>query len=136
MAELAGRFYSSLKSCTSGYATLDYEEGPYRSADLVRLDFLIHGAPVDALTRVVHRSDALSVARTVCQKLKTVITRQAFEVWHLYVNLPACIDSFQELCMKARGAASRLPSRCGSSELCQFFVVRVTSGHSLCLSGI
>jgi translation elongation factor EF-4 len=80
LSELAGQFYSSLKSCTSGYATFDYEPGPYRSADLVRLDFLVHGAPVDALTRVVHRNDAVSIARSVCQKLKEVISRQAFEV--------------------------------------------------------
>ena len=81
LAELAGQFYGSLKACTSGYATFDYEEGPYRSADLVRLDFLVHGSPVDALTRVLHRSDAVTAGRAVCQKLVSVVSKQAFEVW-------------------------------------------------------
>lgn len=80
LAELAGQFYGSLKACTSGYATFDYEEGPYRSADLVRLDFLVHGIPVDALTRVLHRSDAVAAGRAVCQKLVSVVSKQAFEV--------------------------------------------------------
>jgi translation elongation factor EF-4 len=80
MAELAGSFYNTLKSCTSGYATFDYEEGPYRSSDLVRLDFNIHGTAVDALTRVLHRSDAAQVGRAVCKKLADVVSRQTFEV--------------------------------------------------------
>ena len=80
MAELAGNFYNALKSCTSGFATFDYEEGPYRTADLVRLDFLIHGSPVDALTRVLHRSNAQSSGRTVCKKLVDVVSRMSFEV--------------------------------------------------------
>lgn len=80
LAELAGAFYSMLKSQTSGYATFDYELGPHRSADLVRLDFVIHGSPVDALSRVLHRSDAVTAARAVCQKLISAVSRQAFEV--------------------------------------------------------
>lgn len=80
LAELAGPFYNSLKSCTSGYATFDYEEGPYRSSDLVRLDFVIHGTAMDALTRVLHRSDAVQVGKTVCKKLAEAVTRQTFEV--------------------------------------------------------
>ena len=55
MAELGGNFYDSLKSITSGYASFDYEEGPLRKADLVRLDLLLNGEPVDALARIVHR---------------------------------------------------------------------------------
>jgi GTP-binding protein LepA C-terminus len=80
LADLAGKFYSALKSCTSGYATFDYEEGPYREADLVRLDFLVHGSPVDALTRVLHRSSATSAGRAVCKKLVEVLSHQPFEV--------------------------------------------------------
>ena len=56
LAELGGNFYDSLKSITSGYASFDYEAGPQRRADLVRLDLLLNGEPVDALARVVHRS--------------------------------------------------------------------------------
>jgi hypothetical protein len=80
LAELASAFYSNLKSQTSGYATFDYEPGPHRSADLVRLDFLIHGSPVDALSRVLHREDALPTARSVCKKLVSAVSRQSFEV--------------------------------------------------------
>ena len=55
MAELGGNFYDSLKSLTSGYASFDYEEGPARKADLVRLDLLLNGEAVDAMARIVHR---------------------------------------------------------------------------------
>eukprot|EP01025_Chloroclados_australasicus_P015086 TRINITY_DN17171_c0_g1_i1.p1 TRINITY_DN17171_c0_g1~~TRINITY_DN17171_c0_g1_i1.p1 ORF type:complete len:214 (+),score=11.34 TRINITY_DN17171_c0_g1_i1:84-644(+) len=79
-SELAGKFYTELKSVTSGYASFDYEEGPYREADLVRLDFLVHGEPVDALSRIVHRCEAESVGRTMCKRLKDAMSRQAFEV--------------------------------------------------------
>lgn len=80
LAELAGPFYSSLKACTSGYATFDYELGVHRAADLVRLDFRVHGAPVDALARVLHRSEATSVGRAVCKRLAAVVSRESFEV--------------------------------------------------------
>ena len=56
MAELGGGFYDQLKSISSGYANFDYEEGEMRPADLVRLDLLVNGNPIDALARVVHRS--------------------------------------------------------------------------------
>lgn len=55
LAELGGGFYDQLKSISSGYANFDYEEGEMRPADLVRLDLLINGNPVDALARIVHR---------------------------------------------------------------------------------
>ena len=55
LAELGGNFYDSLKSITSGYASFDYEAGEQRKADLVRLDLLLNGEPVDALARIVHR---------------------------------------------------------------------------------
>ena len=80
LSELAGTFYNSLKSLTSGYATFEYEAGPFRDSDLVRLDFVIHGAPVDALTRVLHSSSATAMARQVCDQIKKVVDRQPFEV--------------------------------------------------------
>lgn len=80
LAELASSFYSVLKAQTSGYATFDYEPGPHRTSDLVRMDFHIHGSPVDALSRVIHRDDALSTARSVCKKLVDAVSRQSFEV--------------------------------------------------------
>lgn len=80
LAELASSFYSVLKAQTSGYATFDYEPGPHRASDLVRMDFLIHGSAVDALSRIIHRDDALSTARNVCKKLVDAVSRQSFEV--------------------------------------------------------
>lgn len=59
MAELGGGFYDQLKSISSGYANFDYEEGEMRPADLVRLDLLVNGNPIDALARVVHRLDPI-----------------------------------------------------------------------------
>jgi len=80
LAELGGDFYDELKSSTSGYASFDYEEGEYRTADLVRMDLLVNGEAVDALARVVHRSRAASVGRALCSKMKELMDRQQFDV--------------------------------------------------------
>ena len=62
------------------YATFDYEEGEYRPADLLRLDILAHGKPVDALTRMVARSEADSLGRSIIGKMKEMMERQQFDV--------------------------------------------------------
>ena len=62
------------------YATFDYEEGQYRRADLQRLDILAHGKPVDALTRLVARSEADSLGRSIIAKMKEIMERQQFDV--------------------------------------------------------
>jgi elongation factor 4 len=80
LAELAGGFYDELKSRSSGYATFDYEEGDYRRADLVRLDLLVNGEPVDALARVVPRERAAPAGRALVAKLKELLSRQQFDV--------------------------------------------------------
>ncbi|GLI68873.1 hypothetical protein VaNZ11_013419 [Volvox africanus] len=80
LAELAGDFYSLVKSRSQGYASFDYEEGPYRPADLVRLDILAHGKPVDALARMVAREEAASIGRALLVKMKDLLDRQQFEV--------------------------------------------------------
>ncbi|PSC76214.1 translation factor GUF1 mitochondrial isoform X1 isoform B [Micractinium conductrix] len=80
LAELGGDFYDELKSLSSGYASFDYEEAEYRSADLQRLDILINGESVDALARVVHRDKAQAVGRRLCAKLRDLMDRQQFEV--------------------------------------------------------
>jgi translation elongation factor EF-4 len=64
----------------SRYATFDYEEGEYRAADLQRLDILAHGQPVDALTRLVARSEIDSVGRSIIAKMKEMMERQQFDV--------------------------------------------------------
>jgi GTP-binding protein LepA len=80
LAELIVDYYDQLKTRTAGYASLDYEEIGYRPADLVRLDVLVAGEPVDALSMIVHRAVATSVGRTLAGRLKELIPRQMFEV--------------------------------------------------------
>lgn len=80
MANLLTDFYDQLKSSTSGYASFNYELAGYQAEDLVRVDFLVAGERVDALSAMAHRSEADAIGRTVTKKLKEVIPRQNFEV--------------------------------------------------------
>ena len=80
MANLLTDFYDQLKSSTSGYASFNYELDGYQAEDLVRVDFLVAGERVDALSVMAHRSEADVIGRTVTKKLKEVIPRQNFEV--------------------------------------------------------
>lgn len=80
MANLLTDFYDQLKSSTSGYASFNYELAGYRPEDLVRIDFLVAGERMDALSVMAHRSEADAIGRTVTKKLKEVIPRQNFEV--------------------------------------------------------
>lgn len=80
MANLLTDFYDQLKSVTSGYASFNYELNGYKTEDLVRVDFLIAGEKMDALSVMCHRSEADAIGREVTKKLKEVIPRQNFEV--------------------------------------------------------
>ena len=80
MANLLTDFYDQLKSATSGYASFNYEIIGYRAEDLVRVDFLVGGHKMDALSVMAHRSEAEAIGREVTKKLKEVIPRQNFEV--------------------------------------------------------
>ena len=80
MNEIVSDFYDRLKSLTAGYASFDYEVGDYEEADLVKMNILINGKPVDALSLIVHRDKAQYVGRALVEKLRKVIPRQMFDV--------------------------------------------------------
>jgi GTP-binding protein LepA len=80
LAEVVFDFFDKMKSITRGYASLDYELGGYKESDLVKLDILINGEIVDALSIIVHKERAYQRGREVCEKLKGVIHKQMFEV--------------------------------------------------------
>jgi GTP-binding protein LepA len=80
LAEVVYEFYDRLKSVTQGYGSFDYEIAGYQQTDLVKLDFLINGERVDALSQLIHRDKAVARARVACKKLRDEIPRQQFKI--------------------------------------------------------
>ncbi|HWQ14251.1 MAG TPA: translation elongation factor 4 [Roseiflexaceae bacterium] len=80
LSEIVIDFYDQLKSRTQGYASLDYSLAGYQEGDLVKLDILVNGQPVDALSLIVHRESAYTQGRQLVEKLRRLIPRQMFEV--------------------------------------------------------
>ncbi len=80
LGELIVDYYDQLKSRTAGYASMDYEEIGYRPANLVKVDVVVNGEPVDALSLITHREKAPAIGRALTEKLKELIPRQMFEV--------------------------------------------------------
>ncbi|SCG63937.1 translation elongation factor 4 [Micromonospora halophytica] len=80
LAEIIFDFFDQLKSRTKGYASLDYEPSGEQASDLVKVDILLHGEPVDAFSAIVHKDKAYSYGTTIAAKLRNLIPRQQFEV--------------------------------------------------------
>jgi GTP-binding protein LepA len=80
LAEIIYDFFDALKSRTRGYASLDYEPTGDQEADLVKVDILLHGDPVDAFSAIVHKDKAYEYGVSMAQRLKSLIPRQQFEV--------------------------------------------------------
>lgn len=80
LGEIVIDFYDRLKSVSSGYASFDYHVTDLRTSDLVRVDILLNGEPVDALSMLTFRGNAQTMGREFCEKLKTLIPRQQFDI--------------------------------------------------------
>ncbi len=80
LSEIIFDFYDKLKSTTRGYASLDYDFLEYRESDLIKLDILLNGDPIDALSSIVHREKSYEWGKRLCGKLRKLIPRQMFEV--------------------------------------------------------
>lgn len=80
MGEIVFDFYDRLKTVSKGYASFDYYPIDYKSSDLIKLDLLLNGEQVDALSALVHRSNAYDLGKKICVKLKELIPRQQFEI--------------------------------------------------------
>src|SRR5256885_9589795 len=80
LAEIVVDCYDKLKSISKGYASFDYELSDFRPSDLVKLDILLNGDPVDALSIIVHRDKAYEKGKVLVEKLRAVIPRQLYEV--------------------------------------------------------
>lgn len=80
LAEIVFDFYDKLKTISKGYASFDYHPLAYRKSDLIKLDILLNGEQVDALSALIHRDNAYEFGKKMCEKLKELIPRQQFEI--------------------------------------------------------
>ncbi|XP_065489426.1 translation factor GUF1, mitochondrial isoform X2 [Caloenas nicobarica] len=78
--EIVVDFYDALKSLSSGYASFDYEDAGYQAADLIKMDILLNGNPVEELATIIHNDKAYTTGKLICERLKDAIPRQLFEI--------------------------------------------------------
>jgi GTP-binding protein LepA len=80
LAEIVFDFYDRLKTISKGYASFDYQPIGYRESDLVKVDVLLNGEPVDALSALIHRHNSFNIGKKMCSKLRELIPRQQFDI--------------------------------------------------------
>lgn len=80
LGEIVFDFYDKLKSISRGYASFDYQPLDYKTSNLVRIDILLNGDPVDALSALIHRDNAITLGKKICSKLRELIPRQQFDI--------------------------------------------------------
>lgn len=90
LGEIVIDFYDRLKSISKGYASFDYHPDGFRPSKLVKLDILLNGESVDALSTLTHFDNAYDMGRRMCEKLKELIPRQQFEI---AIKLPSVLKS-------------------------------------------
>ena len=92
LGEIVFDFYDKLKSISKGYASFDYFQSSYQKANLVRLDILLNGDLVDALSTLIHRDNAYNFGRRMCVKLKELIPRRRFIILPNFI----CFNNLQK----------------------------------------
>ncbi len=80
LAEIVFDFYDRLKTISRGYASFDYHPTDYKESDLIKLDIMLNGEPVDALSALIHKDNAYGIGKKMCEKLRQLIPRQQFDI--------------------------------------------------------
>ena len=103
LGEIVIDFYDKLKSVSKGYASFDYHVDCFRPSKLAKLDILLNGEPVDALSTLTHQDNAATFGRRMCEKLKELIPRQQFDIAIQAAYLSAaCSAVFSEDCCQSK----------------------------------